>query len=316
MRRRSFLLWAPLTALAAEFPSAPVKLIHAYPGGLVDNGARALATPLSVRWHQPVVVEPRPGANELLASEAVARSAKDGSTLLVATKTVMANNLFLFDKLRFDPWKELVPIRELFRIQFALVVRAELPVTSLADFVALMKKEGARHNYGSSGTGGPLHLAMEGFRRRAGFEIEHVPYKTIAQVAQDLLGGHVDAVFISAPFALPFVQSGKLKMLAVTGPERLRIAPKVPTFAESGYPGTDDSTSVGLLARHGTPAPVLASIGRDAAAVLRSDEFRQTFLAPNGLEASDADAAQYAASLQARRGTVQQLFKQLGIQPQ
>ncbi|HPR44634.1 tripartite tricarboxylate transporter substrate binding protein [Ottowia sp.] len=316
MRRRSFLLWAPLTALAAEFPSAPVKLIHAYPGGLVDNGARALATPLSVRWHQPVVVEPRPGANELLASEAVARSAKDGSTLLVATKTVMANNLFLFDKLRFDPWKELVPIRELFRIQFALVVRAELPVTSLTDFVALMKKEGARHNYGSSGTGGPLHLAMEGFRRRAGFEIEHVPYKTIAQVAQDLLGGHVDAVFISAPFALPFVQSGKLKMLAVTGPERLRIAPKVPTFAESGYPGTDDSTSVGLLARHGTPAPVLASIGRDAAAVLRSDEFRQTFLAPNGLEASDADAAQYAASLQARRGTVQQLFKQLGIQPQ
>ena len=308
------LCWVPVLAMAADYPAAPVKLVHAYPGGLVDAGARALAEQLGARWKQPVVVEGKPGANELLAGDTVAKAPADGHTLLVASETVLANNLYLYSKLPFDPVQDLVPVGELFQIRFGLVVRGDLPVNTLADFVALMKKEGARHSYASAGPGSPLHLAMEGFRRSAGgFPITHVPYKTIAQVAQDLLGGRVDALFISVPFATPFLASGKLKILAVTGKSRLAAAPTVPTFAELGYPDVDYSTSIGLLAPRGTPPETIARLGADVREVLRSDEFARRFLAPNGLEAVASEPQQYASTLATRRAATQRLIKALDI---
>lgn len=313
MRRRTFLMWAPLLAQATELPTSPVKLMHAYPGGLVDQAARALTAPLSARWHQAVVVDPRPGGNELIAGEVVAKGPRDGSTLLLATETVMANNLYLYNKLPFDPVQDLLPVSELFQIRFALVTRGDLPVSSLAEFVALMKKQGSQYNYGSSGTGGPLHLAMEGFRQQAGFEMTHVPYKTLPQLAQDLLGGRVDAVFISAPFAIPFLASGKLKMLGITGRGRLPLVPQVPSFAESGFPEVDYATSIGLLAPKGTPAGLLQQIGQDVRAVVRSEEFGRQFLTPNGLDAVASEAGQYAATLSRRRAAVQKLIRSLDI---
>lgn len=319
MKRRTFLAWAPLATLApgalhaADFPAGPVKLVHAYPGGLVDNAARTLANALTSQWAQPVVVEGKPGANELIAGDSVAKAPKDGTTLMLASEAVMVNNLYLYQKLPFDPLKDLVPVSELFQIRFALVTRGNLPANTLAEFVSLMKTSGASHTYASSGQGGPLHLAMEGFRRTAGFEMLHVPYKTLPQLAQDLLGGRVDAVFVSAPFAVPFLASGQLKMLAITGQGRHPAAPAVPTFAELGFAGVDYNTSIGLVAPAGTPPEVLTRIGNDVRGVVRSEAFGRTFLQPNGIEAVASDGAQYTATLIARRATTQRLIRELGI---
>lgn len=309
-------LLAPSGVRAADYPAAPVKLVHAYPGGLVDVGARTLADLLSARWKQPVVVEGKPGASELLAGDAVAKAPKDGLTLLVGTEVPFANNLFLFNRLPFDPLADLEPLTELFEVRFGLVVRGDLPASTLAEFVALMKREGASRSYASSGNGGPLHLAMEGFRRAAGFEMLHVPYKTIAQVGQDLLGGRLDAVFISVPFALPFLASGKLKLLAVTGASRMKAAPAVPTFAEAGYPGIDDRTSIVLAAPRGVPPEVLRKLQADVAEVLASREFNDRFLAPNGLQSAGGSPKQVQDMLAGRRQAVQRLVKALGLQPE
>ncbi|HSV82201.1 MAG TPA: tripartite tricarboxylate transporter substrate binding protein [Ramlibacter sp.] len=312
----SALLAAPLLAFGADYPAGPVKFVHAFPGGLVDGGARAFAELLGARWGQPAVVESKPGANEILAADSVAKSPKEGQTLLVATETPLANNLYLYRKLPFDPVQDLVPVTELFRVRFGLVVRGDLPVNSVPEFIALMKKDGARHSYASSGPGGPLHLAMESFRRAANFDMTHVPYKTIAQVSQDLLGGRVDAIFISVPFALPFVPSGKLKILGVTGQGRLASAPTVPTFAELGFPQVDYTTTVGLMAPAGTPPAVVAKLAADARAVARSDEFARRFLQPNGLEAVASEPQQFAAALAARRAATQRLMQALDIKPE
>jgi len=186
-------------------------------------------------------------------------------------------------------------------------------VASLKDFVELMRRDGARHSYASSGPGGPLHLAMEGLRRSAGFEMLHVPYKTLAQVAQDLLGGRVDAVFASVPFALPFLPSGRLKLLAVTGSSRMKLAPDVPTFAELGLGGVDDKTSIVLALPRGTPADVVRKLHADVKETLLSREYAERFLAPNGLEAVGSDPQLAADALAARRAVVQRLIKALDI---
>lgn len=304
---------AVLSVAAAEFPAGPVKFVHAFPGGLVDAGTRALADQLSARWKQPAVIEGKPGGNEVLAARFVATAPADGHTLLVATESVLVNNLYLYRKLSVDARRDLVPVGELFEISFALVVRGDLPVSNVQEFVEMMRKEGKRRVYASSGPGSPLHLAMEGFRQGAGFEMTHVPYKTMAQVTQDMLGGLVDAVFISVPAALPFVPSGKLKILAVTGARRSALAPETPTFAELGFKGMDYRSSVALMAPRATPPDVLRGLGADVREVLRSQEFAGRFLAPNGLKAGAGDAQQLQDMLAARRIATERLIKDLDI---
>lgn len=303
-------------AHAAEFPSGPVRIVHGYPGGLVDVAARVLADGLAQAWKQPVVVDPKPGGNEMIAGETVVRAAPDGQTLYIGTEATFANNPHLYAKMPFDPAVDMVPVTELFEIRFGLVTRGDLPAADLKEFVALMKRDGARYAYASSGVGGPLHLAMEGFRQAAGFEMTHVPYKTIAQVMQDLLGGRVDALFVSAGAALPFVAKGQLKLLAVTGATRLKTAPSVPTFAESGYPGVDYKTSLGLAVPKGTSPATVQKIQADVRAVLLSKAFSDKVLAPNDIEPVASTPAQFAAMTAQRRAAAQRLIRSLDIKPE
>lgn len=320
--RRSFLCRAGAAALlvaaplarGAEFPSGPVRLVHGYPGGLVDMATRVLAEQLTLIWKQPVVVDPKPGGNELIAGDAVAKAPGNGQTLYVGTEATFANNPNLYTKMPFDPAVDLLPVTELFEVRFGLVVRGDLPVQNLAEFVALMKKDGAKYSYASSGIGGPLHLAMEGFRRTAGFEMTHVPYKVLSQVMQDLMGGRVDAVFVSAGAALPFVASGRLKILAVTGATRLKTAPAVATFAELGYPGVDYKTSLGMAVPKGTPPALVRRIQADVKAVLWSREFAEKVLVPNDIEPVGSEPAQFGALMAQRRAAAQRLIKSLNIQ--
>ena len=305
---------AATPALAADFPNGPVRLVHGMPGGIVDTGARAVADLLSARWKQPVIVDGRPGANEMLATDTVARAPKDGQTLLVATESAMVNNGVIYRKPLADAQRDLVPVQALFELPFALIVRADLGVNTVAEFVALMKAEGKRHSYASSGVGSPLQLAMEGFAREAGFEMLHVPYKTLGQLQQDMMGGTLDAAFFGVNSALPFVKTGKLKILAVTSPVRVKNAPGVPTFAELGYRQVDYQTLVALLAPRGLPAPTLARISADVREVLQSEDFAKRFLVPQEVKPGTAGGQELAGQLDQRRTATRRLVQSLSIQ--
>lgn len=317
--RRAAVAWlaaglaAPTASSAADEIAGPVKIVNPYPGGLVDVAARALADQLAVTWKVPVVVESKPGANELLAADAVAKAAKDGRTLLIGTEATFANNPSLYARLPYNADTDLAPVTELFDIRFALVTRGDMPVKTARDFVELMKREGAAHTYASSGVGGPLHLAMEQFRRSAGFELVHVPYKTFAQMLQDMIGGRVDSTFVSVPTVLQFVNAGKLKLLAVTGSTRMKEAPDAPTLAELGLGGADYRTSIGIATTGGTPPAVVQRLHADIRAVLLSGTFADRVLKPNGLEAVGSDPNEFARATTARRANAQRLIKALDI---
>lgn len=302
-----------LNAHAADYPAGPVRIVHGYPGGLIDVASRVLADALSATWKQAVIVDAKPGGNEMIAGDFVAKSAGDGQTLYVGTETTFANNPNLYAKMPFDPAIDLLPVSELFEVYFGLVVRADLPAQNLREFIDLMKKDGAKYAYASSGVGGPLHLAMEDFRRKAGFEITHVPYKVLPQVMQDLLGGRIDAVFLSAGTVLPFVAKGQLKMLGVTSASRLKSAPAIPTFAEQGYPTVDYRTSVGLAVPKGTPAATVQKIHTDAKAIVNSRAYIERVLAPSDIDPIASTPAQFGAQMAARRAAAQKLIQSLNV---
>ncbi len=303
----------PFIASSAEYPSGPVRIVHGYPGGLIDVASRVLADALTATWKQAVIVDAKPGGNEMIAGDFVAKAAGDGQTLYVGTETTFANNPNLYARMPFDPAVDLLPVSELFEVYFGLVVRADLPVQNLREFVSLMKKDGAKYSYASSGVGGPLHLAMEDFRHKAGFDMTHVPYKVLPQVMQDLLGGRIDAVFLSAGTVLPFVAKGQLKMLAVTGTSRLKTAPMIPTFGEQGYANVDYKTSVGLAVPKGTPAAIVQRIHADTKAVVTSKAYIERVLAPSDIDPIASDPAQFGSQMAARRAAAQKLIKSLNV---
>ena len=321
MKRRTTLLgaaslaaagWPGHQALAADFPSMPVRIISPYPAGSVDAVIRGLGERLAAIWKQPVVVEAKPGANEILAADAVAKAAPDGHTLFIGTESTFANNPFLY-KLPYDATHGLVPVTELVGLRMALVVRPGLSVDSLASFIALMKRDGAKHSYGSGGLGSPLHLLMESLRQSAGFEMQHVPYKVLPQALQDLYGERLDAIFLSVATALPIVASGKLKILAVTGNTRVK---NVPTFAESGFPTEVDSSLLGMALPRGAAPALVKRIQADVATVLRSPEFNNALLQPQDLIVVASEPAQFEARIAARSKSTGELIRKLDIKPE
>ena len=301
------------SAGAQDYPARPVRIVHPYPGGPLDAAIRALGDRLSVQWKQPIVIDARPGANEIIAADVVAKSPPDGHTLFIGTESTFASNAYLFTKLPYDPVRDLQPVSQLYDIQFGLIVRGGLPVRNVAEFVALMKKEGEQHTYASTGPGTALHLGMESLRQATDIQITHVPYKATTQVMQDLLGGRIDAVMGSTQIAAPFAADGRLRMLAISGAARQKVLPSVPTFAEAGFPQVDVRTFVGLAVPAGTPEPVLARLQADFATVLKSAEFREKVLEPNGYDAVASTPAQFREFLARKRAQVQSQIRALGV---
>ncbi|MDB5874893.1 MAG: hypothetical protein JWQ07_4335, partial [Ramlibacter sp.] len=219
-------LAAVAAAQGADAAPKPIRIVHPYPGGAIDNITRVLADRLKDRWGQPIVIDPRPGASEIVAADQVAKARPDGLTWFIGTESTFANNAFLFRKLPFDPAGDLVPVSELFAVNFALIVRGDFPARTLQEFVEYAKNSPGKIKYGSVGVGTGPHLAMEDFARLAGIKgLIHVPYKTPPQSVQDLLGGEIDVVMSVTQFAAPFVGSGKMRMLAVTGATRQKDHP-------------------------------------------------------------------------------------------
>lgn len=288
-------------AVAQSYPSRPVKLVVPFPGGgPLDFTARLLADKLAVAMKQPFVVENRPGASGNLGTEAVARTAPDGHTLLFVLETPLTVSPSLYPNLSFDLSRDFTPIATAARFSLTLVVHPSVPVNSVAEFVAYAK---ARKEepliYGSGGgRGDPGHLTMEYFRMRAGFEGVHVPYKGNSQVVMNLVGGQIQAGFLATPGVLPHVQEGRLKALAISSAERAPLAPDTPTIAESGYPGFEVGFYQVMLAPAGLPGPIRAVLEREMHNALQSPDV-QVRLRGNALEPVARGGAETAILLKA-----------------
>ncbi|VCU70942.1 Tripartite tricarboxylate transporter family receptor [Pigmentiphaga humi] len=263
---------APL-AWAQEFPSRPIRLIVPYgTGGVTDITARLVAPFMSEALGQQVVVENRGGGASIPGTEAVVKADPDGYTLLL-TSTALAANPILFKKMPFDAGKDLAPVSLLSTVPTVLVVNPALPVGSAKDLVAMAKAKPGALNYGSAGYGSDNHLNAAMFNAAAGIEAQHVPYKGGGAVMTDLVGGQISYVFAVLPTALPFVSSGRLKALGVSGPERSGALPDVPTVAEAaGLPGFAVQGWVGIFAPRDTPRPVIDKLNAAASQALKNPE--------------------------------------------
>jgi len=279
-------------AVAQEpYPSRPVKLIVPFtPGTGIDILARTIGQRLGDEWKVGVVVENRPGASGNIGTEATAKSAPDGYTLMPTAQTMVVNRA-LFANLPYDPVKDFAPIVPLAIGRLALVVHPSVSAKTVNELVALAKANPGRLNYASPGNGTPHHLAMELFKSKAGVEIVHVPYKGTAQAVTDLLGGQVNVMFLPVHVALPQVESGKLVMLAAGGTERSNVTPNVPSLAEAaGIRDIDTDIWYGLYAPARTPQAIVDKVNADVNRLLKSPEIADT-LAKQGLQATGGTPA-------------------------
>jgi tripartite-type tricarboxylate transporter receptor subunit TctC len=278
-------LFACGSACAAEiYPSRTVKfLVPQAPGGATDVFARKLAQLLSERWNQPVIVENRAGAAGVVGTEAVAKSAADGYTLLVTYAGSQAVNPSLYPDLAFDSVKDFQTVATIASTPFFFIANTDLPIKTLQDFVALARQKPGVLTFASSGNGSINHLLGEMLKLDAGIKILHVPYRGVAAAISDVVAGHVDAAFSSVPSVLGLIKAGQVRAVAVSSATRVNVAPDVPTIAESGYPGFDVSPWWGILAPSQIDPAITKKINAEVNELLNSDSMK-SFLAEQGAE--------------------------------
>ena len=303
------------TASAQNFPNAPVRFIVPVPaGGVTDAMARIVGQNLSEMWGQPVVIENRPGGNYSVAAQAVARSPADGYTLLVAPDSTFTANPFLFNNLTYKT-SEFTPIVVLSRATPMLVVSQSLGVNSLPELIALAKSKPGALNYGSYGTGTYAHLSMEDFKRRAGVDIVHIPYRGAAPATTALLAGEVSMLLLNLSSIEPHEPSGKVKILASAGESRAAKKPDLPTIAEAGLPGFSTSIWFALLGPAGMPADLVKKIHADVMKALDMPQTR-AFFEKNSFDRVNLSPAEFGALIEKDSKHWEALIKSVGVKVQ
>jgi tripartite-type tricarboxylate transporter receptor subunit TctC len=261
----------------AAYPERPVRLIVPFvPGGAVDTVGRLLGNAMTAHLGQPVVIENRGGAGGVIGMEAAAHAAPDGYTMMVSHSGFAAMQ-GLYKKLPFDPVHDFEGIITAVSGIYVLVVNPGVPFKSVAELIAYAKANPGKLSYASAGVGSTVHLAGEFFKRTAGVEIVHVPYKGSGPATTDLVGGQVQMMFGPAVNTLPLAQAGKLRALAVTSAKRSGLAPDLPTVAESGVGGFDVVGWYGLAAPAGTPQAAIAKLNAEGNSVLKSADLIEQF---------------------------------------
>ncbi|HSN40702.1 MAG TPA: tripartite tricarboxylate transporter substrate binding protein [Burkholderiales bacterium] len=308
-----FALLAWNTASAADaYPARPIRLLVPFaPGGGADTLARIITPRLSESMSQQWVVDNRGGAAGNIAAETVARAAPDGYTAFMGFSTVLTVNPTLY-KLPFSVEKDLQPVTMLATAQYILVVHPGVPAHSLKDFVALAKQKPGALNYASAGVGSPLHLAAELFKKRAGINMVHLAYKGGGPAAAAVLSGEAQVIFGSVAASMPQVRAGKLRALATTGAKRSKVAPDLPTIAESGYPGFDVSSWYALLLPAKTPAAIVNRVHDEAVKALKHPEVLQA-MSRQGLEAETGTPQELAARIGAETRQWAEVIREAGI---
>ena len=277
-------LLAPCLVAAQEgdWPSRTIQIVVPYtPGTGADILARILGPKLAERWKVSVVTDNRAGASGNIGTDFVAKSAPDGYTLL-CTATSFGTNPAINRNLPFDPVKSFAPVVQLARSSVAVIVTPGLPAKSMRQFLDLARSEPGKLNYSSPGNGSPQHLAMELLKLDAHVDLVHVPYKGSGGALADLVGGHVQAMIVSLQTVAPYVQSGKLRMLAVMSAERSEVFPEVPTLKEVGLPDLEVDTWYGVFAPAGTGKAVIDKVNAELSALLKQADVRE-LLAKQGM---------------------------------
>jgi tripartite-type tricarboxylate transporter receptor subunit TctC len=289
----ALLVLACATAAAQEYPVKPVRTVVGFaPGGPADLVVRPVAQKLHEMLGQPFVIDYRAGANGVIGAEVVAKSAPDGYTLL-ATTSGFTMNPNTFAKLPFDTIRDFAPVSLTANSDIAFMVNPVVPARTLRDFIAVAKARKNALTYASSGTGGSLHLGGEMLKLATGIDMLHVPYKGASLAMADVIGGHVDVMFISVPPAIPQVKAGKLRALATASAQRARGLPDVPTFAELGYADFEVDARYGLVAPAGVPRDILNKLSAAVAKAAQSPDLKERYAAL-GLEAVSSTPDQYA----------------------
>jgi tripartite-type tricarboxylate transporter receptor subunit TctC len=265
--------------LAEDFPKRPVRFVLSFgaPGGSPDTIARVVGAKLTERWGMQIVIDPRPGAGGMLATEIVAHTTPDGYTLILVSPSHVINPA-LHTKVAYDPFKDFAPITQAAEVPNIVSVYPGVPARSIKELIALAKAKPGTLSYGSAGVGSSQHLAGELFREMAGINIVHVPYKTANTANLDLISGRIQLAF-AATTSVGFIRDGRLVGLAVTSRRRNAALPDLPTVAEAGVPGYEAAAWYGVLAPAGTPKAIVSKLHRDFTAALGEPDVREKLAA-------------------------------------
>jgi tripartite-type tricarboxylate transporter receptor subunit TctC len=300
------------SAQAQSWPDKPIKLVISFaPGGVHDTLARVLQPRLTEALGQPILVENRPGAGGNIAAEAVARSAPDGYTFLVASEAI-ATNEYLYGGLAYDPYKDLAPVAKLADYPMALIANPTVPAGNVKELIALAKAKPGSLSYGSAGIGASGHLAGELLNSAEGINLVHVPYKGGAPALADLIAGRIQVMFLSVSLSAPQARQGKIKVLALTGDKRSDKLPDVPTTAEQGFPGVQALLFSSLLAPAATPSPVIRRMNAEVVKALRAPEVEKR-LDDLGAVPAPSTPEQFAAILRRDGETWGKLIREKNI---
>jgi tripartite-type tricarboxylate transporter receptor subunit TctC len=301
----------PLHAQPA-WPSKPVRVVVAFPpGGIVDTVARQLQPQLQAALGQPVLIDNRGGAGGTVGSAEVARAAPDGHTLLMVFDSYATYPL-VYPKLTFDIAKDLQPVTQIASNPLVLVVNPKVPAADFKSFVGLLKSQPGQYNYASVGPGSSNHLTAELFKAQTGTFVTHIPYRGGGPAQQDLLGGQVEMMFLSAVLAQPHVKAGKLRALAQTGARRVPAYAETPTVAEGGYRGFEVNSWVGLLAPAGTPRAVIDRLQSEVRKIVTDPAFDQR-LREQGLTGIASTPEQFAAALKTEQDRWTRLVRERNL---
>ncbi len=292
------LVASSLQVQAQPYPNQPIRLIVPFAaGGPSDVLARAFSQKLGEDLGQPVIIDNKPGAGTNLAAEFVARSKPDGYTIFLMMVGTQAINETLYKKLSYNTVKDFAPITLVASSSLMLVANPSVPVKNVNDLIAFAKANPGKVNFGSSGTGTPLHLGGELFNVQAGTDITHVPYKGAAPALTDVLGGQIQTAMIGTPAALPYVKSGKLTAIGVTSLKRSPNAPEVPAIAET-LPNFEVELVYALVAPAGTPNAIIKRLNTQMSTILNNPEVK-TQLASRGFDVQTSSPEQLGAYIKA-----------------
>jgi tripartite-type tricarboxylate transporter receptor subunit TctC len=298
-----------------SYPDKPITIVVPYPpGGFNDTLGRIVGKKLSDVWNVNVVVENKPGAGTTIGSNFVARSSPDGYTILVA-QFPFAANPYLYKSLPYDTLKAFTPVVLAGRSPMVLVVNSNSPIKTMSEFLALAKSKPGFVNYGSSGPGSSNHLSMVLFEMMAGVSLNQVPYKGSTPLLTDLAGGQVEVAFDAYPHVRPFLQSGKIRPIAIATESRSSLMPDIPTVSESGVKNYESSSWHGFVVPAGTPRPIVDKLNKQINMILKDDDIRRTF-SEQGVVPDGGTTAQFDVFIRKQMEIWKKVVAQAGITPE